>query len=236
MGRRIVEIVLLTLLAALLAVVWLHEQIPPEVPRSAPPSKAQARPEDRPGAAAQPEGRPAAQGKDPGARPSEWFWLQRAYPHGDIKQEAMALALAQADAKEAEAGDLRAAWTCAGPGNIGSRVTDLAVHPSDPDHVYAAMASGGVFRSLDGGASWTPLFDEQAVLPVGAIALDPEDPQILYVGTGEANAGSFSFYGMGVFKSTDAGESRTSLGLEATRYIGRIAVDPRDGRTIFVAG
>ncbi|MCK4303926.1 MAG: hypothetical protein KAY24_06785 [Candidatus Eisenbacteria sp.] len=173
--------------------------------------------------------------RDPSARPNEWFWRQRAWPHGDIKQEAYKLVLEQVRRKEQEGFGLRASWTYAGAGNIGARVTDLAVHPSDHDIVYAAMASGGVFRSVDGGESWTPLFDDQAVLPVGAIALDPQDPDVVYVGTGEANAGSFSFFGLGVFKSSDAGLSWRSVGLEESRYIGRIVVDPTDGQRVYVA-
>ena len=182
---------------------------------------------------------------EPNARPSEWFWQQRAYPHGDIKQSSYALMLEQAAAKEREAqlartgGDksliLSAQWEQRGPSNIGARVTDLAIHPGDPNIVYAAMASGGIFKTVDGGSNWTPIFDDQPVLTIGAVTLDPQNPETIYVGTGEANAISYSFFGLGVFKSSDGGVSWQHLGLEATRYIARIVVDPTDSDRIYLA-
>jgi len=175
--------------------------------------------------------------REPNQRPNDWFWFQRADATGDIPQAALQRALDQAAAKEREGALMagRTGWTQAGPTNIGARVTDIAVHPTSADLAYAAMASGGIFRTEDGGAHWAPIFDEQAVLPVGAVALDPSNPDVIYAGTGEANAASLSFFGLGVFKSTDAGASWQHLGLEATRYIGRILVDPADGQRVYVA-
>ncbi len=182
---------------------------------------------------------------EPKARPSEWFWRQRAYPHGDIKLEAVKLVLAEAAAKEAEAQLLRAAgdksslltetWEQRGPTNVGARVADLAIHPTNPDIIYAGIATGGVFKSIDGGTSWTPIFDDQAVLTVGAVALDPQNPETVYVGTGEANAISYSFFGVGMFKSTDGGGTWQPSGLDETRYIARIVVDPTDSDRLYVA-
>ncbi len=173
--------------------------------------------------------------REPNQRPNDWFWTQRAWPVGDIEPAALDRALDQAVALDAAGSTLRSSWIQAGPTNIGARVTDLAVHPTNPDLVYAAMASGGIFKSVDAGASWEPVFDEQAVLPVGAVALDPQAPETVYAGTGEANAASLSFFGRGVFKSTDGGGSWEHLGLEATRYIGRIVVDPTDGDRVYLA-
>ena len=175
--------------------------------------------------------------REPNQRPNDWFWRQRADAAGEISQAALARALDEAAAKE-RAGVLlagRVGWTQAGPTNIGARVTDLAVHPTNADIAYAAMASGGIFRTTDGGTSWAPVFDEQAVLPVGAVALDPSNPDVIYAGTGEANAASLSFFGLGVFKSTDAGANWEQLGLAETRYIGRILVDPVNGQRVYVA-
>jgi photosystem II stability/assembly factor-like uncharacterized protein len=173
--------------------------------------------------------------REPNQRPNDWFWTQRAWPAKDIEPAALDRALAQAAALDAAGSRLRSSWIQAGPTNIGARVTDLAVHPTNPDLVYAAMASGGVFKTSDGGSSWVPVFDEQAVLPVGAIALDPQAPETVYAGTGEANAASLSFFGRGVFKSIDGGASWDHLGLEATRYIGRIVVDPTDSNRVYLA-
>ena len=120
--------------------------------------------------------------------------------------------------------------------NIGARVTDLAFHPSDPNIIYAAMASGGVFKTTDGGSSWEPISDDLPVLTIGAIAIDPVHPDTIYVGTGEANAHSFSWFGMGLFRSTDGGRTWEYIGLEETHYIGRIIVDPTNSQRIWVAG
>jgi photosystem II stability/assembly factor-like uncharacterized protein len=101
--------------------------------------------------------------------------------------------------------------------------------------VYAGAATGGVFKSTDLGNTWFPVFDEQAVLPVGDIAVDPTDGNILYVGTGEANGGHNNFAGAGVYKTTDGGFTWTSAGLEATVSIGRILIDPLNPQRVFVA-
>jgi photosystem II stability/assembly factor-like uncharacterized protein len=104
------------------------------------------------------------------------------------------------------------------------------------DIIYAAIASGGVLKSIDGGYTWTPISDELPVLTIGAIALDPADPDVIYLGTGEANAHSFSWFGMGLYKSTDAGVTWEYKGLEDTRYIARIVVDPMNSNRVWVAG
>ncbi len=179
--------------------------------------------------------RPAEAPREPSARPNSWFHTQRAWPGIELSQPALTRALEQAAALDRSGPSLRSSWVQAGPTNIGARVTDIAVHPTNPDLAYAGMASGGVFVTQNGGANWDPIFDDQAVIPVGAVALDPSDPATLFVGTGEANAASLSFFGMGVFRSSDAGANWEHLGLEATRYIGRIVVDPTDGERVYLA-
>jgi len=172
---------------------------------------------------------------EPSARPNEWFWRQRAWPQGRIHFEVFKQAIEQARSLRASSGRMGPAWQAAGPTNIGARVTDLAVDPVDPGVFYAAMASGGVFKSVDAGDHWSPIFDEEASLSIGAVAVDPSHPQTVWVGTGEANAASYSFFGLGIFKSLDGGSSWTCKGLEPTRYIARIVVDPNDGDRVFAA-
>jgi len=173
---------------------------------------------------------------EPGAFPSDWAFRQRAYPEGRIDYDLARESIEDAQAMRLEARRARAGtWTERGPTNIGARVTDLVVHPTNPNLIYAAIASGGVFKSEDGGTTWSPIFDDQPVLTIGDIALDPDDPDIIYVGTGEANAASHSWFGMGMFKSVDGGDSWSYIGLEETRYIGRIVVDPHDTDRIWVA-
>lgn len=126
-------------------------------------------------------------------------------------------------------------WTAAGPTNVGGRITAIAVDPHDPDHVWLGAAAGGVFESHDAGNTWTPVFDDQPVLTVGAIAAHPTDSNIVYVGTGEANGSSYSYDGNGVYKTVDGGATWQHVGLAETRRIGRIAIDPVDPQRVFVA-
>jgi len=183
-------------------------------------------------------------GHEPGLLPNQWFWNQRAYPHNEIRQESLRLAIDQAQQKRAAAKAMRATdksglldspWELRGPTNVGARVTDLAVHPSNSSIVYAAMASGGVFKTTNGGTNWNPLFDDQAVLSCGAVALDPQNPERVWLGTGEANASSYSFFGMGIYLSEDGGQTWQNKGLSEGRYIARVVVDPTDGERVFAA-
>jgi len=175
----------------------------------------------------------------PAARryPSEWAWLQRTYPYftADPTAHLQALQQAQRMRRLAKNSKLAPAWKLAGPTNIGGRISALAFNPKDSKIVYAGAATGGVFKSTDRGVSWRPIFDDQAVLPVGDVAVDPNNPNVLYVGTGEANGGHNNFSGAGMFKSTDAGATWNLSGLEATTAIGRIVIDPSNSNRVFVA-
>lgn len=173
----------------------------------------------------------------PPRTPNPWFFLERAYPQGRIPKDAWRQAQLEAAALKQQAGPRSGSWTFRGPTNIGGRVTDLAVDPLDANVVYAGAAEGGVLRSTDAGQHWIPLFDEQATLSIGAIALDPSDNDVLYAGTGEVNpgGGSVAYGGAGIFRSTDRGDSWSALGLEEAGSIGRIRIDPADPNRIFVA-
>jgi len=169
--------------------------------------------------------------------PSEWAWLQRTYPYfnADPTAHLQALQQAQSMRRLAKSSHLAPAWKFAGPTNIGGRISALAFNPKDAKIVYAGAATGGVFKSLDRGVSWRPIFDNQAVLPIGDVAVDPNNPNVLYVGTGEANGGHNNFSGAGVFKSTDAGSTWKLSGLETTTAIGRIVIDPSNSNRVYVA-
>jgi len=172
--------------------------------------------------------------------PNPWFFLERAFPRGEIPKDEWRRAQRDAEAMRAAAradNGFRAGWVARGPTNIGGRVTDLAVDPTDANRVFAATAEGGVLRSTDAGLHWTPLFDQEASLSIGAIALDPVDTDIVYAGTGEVNpgGGSVAYGGTGLYRSTDAGLTWEVLGLEETGSIGRVRVDPTDSDRIYVA-
>ncbi|GAB5521334.1 MAG: hypothetical protein RhofKO_35850 [Rhodothermales bacterium] len=169
--------------------------------------------------------------------PSETAWIQRTAPYFQadpaVYNEALA-AKRQLETASKTLDDI-GAWQLAGPTNVGGRIVDIEFHPTQPDIVYLGAATGGVFRSEDTGLTWAPIFDDQAVLNIGDIALDPRDPETLYVGTGEANGGHNNFSGGGLYKSVNGGQSWDLLGLEATTSIARVAVHPEQTNTLFVA-
>lgn len=126
-------------------------------------------------------------------------------------------------------------WRLVGPDVRSGRCTDVAGVPGNPDIMYAAFATGGLWKTTDRGNSWFPLFDKQATQSMGNIALAPSNPDILYVGTGEANIFRSSLPGAGIYSSQDAGKTFQHLGLENTGTIARIIVHPTDPKTVYVA-
>jgi photosystem II stability/assembly factor-like uncharacterized protein len=120
-------------------------------------------------------------------------------------------------------------------GPPGNRVSAVVGVPGDPNTFYAGAASGGVWKSTDGGVHWRPVFDSQPAQSIGSIAIAPSDPNVVWVGTGESFIRSNVSLGNGVYRSTDAGKTWTHLGLEKTGRIGRVVVDPRNPDVAFVA-
>ncbi|MDQ6677013.1 MAG: glycosyl hydrolase [Acidobacteriota bacterium] len=122
-----------------------------------------------------------------------------------------------------------------GPAMISGRIVDIAVDPANAAHYFIAAASGGVWKTANNGTSWTPIFDNEGSYSIGALALDPKNPAVLWVGTGEANSQRSVSYGDGIYRSEDAGRTWRNLGLKSSEHIARIAIDPRDSRTVYVA-
>jgi photosystem II stability/assembly factor-like uncharacterized protein len=125
-------------------------------------------------------------------------------------------------------------WRLVGPFRGGRALTATGV-PGEPDRFYFGAVGGGVWRTDNAGRTWEPIFDSQPVASIGAIAVAPSDPNVLYVGSGEADMRSDISYGNGVYKSTDGGKTWAFIGLKDTRQIGRILVDPVDPNLVFVA-
>lgn len=126
-------------------------------------------------------------------------------------------------------------WRPTGPDVISGRVTDVEGIPGDTMTMYAAYATSGLWKTVDGGKNWQSIFDSQATLSIGDIALAPSDRNIIYVGTGEANIFRASLPGRGMYKSTDGGKSWTNIGLNNTGTIARILVHPKDPNIVYAA-
>jgi len=122
-----------------------------------------------------------------------------------------------------------------GPALMGGRIADIAVHPANSSIWYVASASGGVWKTSNAGVTWTPVFDQQGSYSIGDVSLDPSNPDTVWVGTGENVSGRHVGWGDGVYKSTDAGQSWTNMGLKKSEHIGKILVDPRDSNVVYVA-
>ncbi len=173
--------------------------------------------------------------KEPDVLPNEWMAYQRVYPYDKIKLDNYLKSMEDAQKLHEESAHYKYSWELVGPTNIGGRITDLAVNPNDLSTYYVGAASGGVYKTINGGSSWENIFTDVPVISVGAIALDPNNVNTLYVGTGEANASSYSFLGNGMYKSTNGGMSWDNIGLEYSGYIGRIVVDYMNSQRVFVA-
>jgi len=124
---------------------------------------------------------------------------------------------------------------CLGPARISGRVDDFAVHPTRPWIYYVAVSSGNLWKTENAGTTFTPIFDDQGSFSIGCLALDPQNPLTIWVGTGENNSQRSVGYGDGVYKSTDGGHSWKNMGLKDSEHIGMIKVDPRNSNVLYVA-
>ena len=126
-------------------------------------------------------------------------------------------------------------WRAIGPAVMGGRIDDLAVDERNPSTIYVGAASGGVWKTVNAGTTWTPLFDREGVASIGDVALSASNPDLVWVGTGEPNNRQSSSFGDGVYKSNDGGRSWSHMGLRETQHIGRVIIDPVDSETVYVA-
>ncbi|HET9482291.1 MAG TPA: glycosyl hydrolase, partial [Candidatus Polarisedimenticolia bacterium] len=122
-----------------------------------------------------------------------------------------------------------------GPAATSGRIGDLVVHPTDRSTWYVAVASGGVWKTTNAGTTFTPIFDSQGSYSIGCLAIDTNNPLVLWVGAGENNSQRSVSYGDGVYKSVDGGRTWDNMGLKQSEHIGRIVIDPRDSDVVYVA-
>ena len=216
-------------------------------------------------AAAQDADSPEKEERDIVRKRSEWFYGQRAYPHQHVPSRAYQRALAQLEQKRAAEAAARLrqkkpqtapSWTSIGPQPIDTpygasvvsgRVTAIAINPSNTSNIYITGAQGGVWETTNAGSSWTPLTDTQVSLASGSLVLDPTNSSTIYVGTGEENFSGDSYYGEGILKSTDGGNTWTQMcGPFCGPYgqdgyygggarIGSLAVDPFNNQILLAA-
>ncbi len=126
-------------------------------------------------------------------------------------------------------------WRSIGPASMGGRIDDIAVVESNSFIIYLGFATGGVWKSVNNGTTWEPVFDTHPTSSIGDIAVCQSDPNIVWVGTGEPNNRQSSSFGDGIYKSTDGGKTFVNVGLKQTQTIARIVVDPKDADTVYVA-
>ncbi|MBL7776551.1 MAG: hypothetical protein JNK89_11150, partial [Saprospiraceae bacterium] len=185
----------------------------------------------------------AAKTLDRKTEPYEWFSFQRSFPDRDFDWKGWQRRLAGLQTEFARS--LRANslaennnapdWTLQGPGNVAGRVNTLAIHPNDDNTVLAGFSAGGIFKTTDGGLSWKPVFDNHLELSIGHISFDPNNPNVLYAGTGDVNIPAIAFNGHGIYKSSDAGETWKHLGLDQAGVISKVWVDPSNSNTLYAA-
>lgn len=183
---------------------------------------------------------PPAESREEKAKhaPVDHFFLQRSYPESTFAEQAYLDALeevrAQMNLRLSPPVGFSEAWSAKGPGNIGARVNALAVHPNNEQIIYAGFSGGGLFKTTDGGLNWQAIFEDRPYLAIGAIAIDPQNPEIVYVGTGDPNITGYPFLGDGLYRSNNGGQSWTRIGLEDTRIISKIVIDPSNTQRIYV--
>lgn len=122
-----------------------------------------------------------------------------------------------------------------GPALMSGRVVGFAVHPENRSRFFIAVASGGVWKTENAGVTWTPVFDNEGSYSIGCVVLDPKNPNVVWVGTGENNSQRSVGYGDGVYKSIDGGKTWSNVGLKNSEHIGKILIDPRDSDIVYVA-
>ncbi len=167
--------------------------------------------------------------------PHDFMFMQRAFPTGEIKADAYSKAIAWKK-QNAQRSNSNAIWEFTGPLNVGGRITDIEIPSNQPETYYVGAASGGIFKTINSGDSWTPVFDEQEMLSIGDIEISKNNNEHIWVGTGEVNAGggSLAYDGDGVYKSEDGGITWESKGLPDIGSVGKIVLDPNNDAVAFV--
>lgn len=167
--------------------------------------------------------------------PSDWFYTQRAYPLDEIPVEKYFDAIGKKSTL-VDRSSMSVSWTPIGPTNIGGRVTCIVADPLNPNIIIIGAAAGGIFKTTNGGVNWTPKTDFAPALGMGSLEMDPNNSNIVYAGTGEANSATDCYPGYGLLKSTDKGDTWNVIGLSEVLNIAAIKVHPLNSNIIYAAG
>ena len=122
-----------------------------------------------------------------------------------------------------------------GPAFMSGRISDIAIHPEDENTWYLAVGSGNVWKTVNSGVTWDPIFDDQGSYSIGCVTIDPNNPHVVWVGTGEDLGGRHFGYGDGIYRSEDGGKNWTNMGLKNSEHIGNIVVHPKNSDIIYVS-
>ena len=165
--------------------------------------------------------------------------MEREYPDFKLDvetcmQRMKTIAMQEAVADRSNLPGFEHNWRVEGPGNIGARINAIAVQPTNYDVIYVGYSTGGVWKTVDGGDTWLPIFDQGQASAIGDIVVDPSNPNRIYVGTGDLNIGGYSYSGDGLWKSDNGGATWSNIGLAEVRIISKILIDPGNPNTIYV--
>lgn len=167
--------------------------------------------------------------------PEEGHMMAKNYPEKTFAYKAYEAALANVK-KEISFSDSRnGAWVNEGPGNIGGRINTIGMHPSNSSEMMLGYGYGGIFKTENGGDDWFPVFDQEDITTISDIKYDPNDGNIVYVGTGDLNISGFAKNGRGVYKSTNSGEDWTKIGLEDAGIIAEIGISEANSDIVYAA-
>lgn len=171
---------------------------------------------------------------------SRWFRTRAAWPIREAPVHKLVRERLRVEKALAPPPNFTAKWECVGPTNIGGRLTCLAYHPKYPERIWAGAAGGGVWQSKDGGQNWASCWNDQDILNIGSLAVDPRNADTIYCGTGEANLSLDSYPGIGLYSSRDAGRTWQLLASSersgVPSGIGVIAIDPFDSKHLLIGG
>ncbi len=172
----------------------------------------------------------------------KWYWGQRTFGLGYIPKGALQAAVQQRDAMRAGSGKgmmtqsiQQPPWTLVGPYNIGGRVNAIAINPHNANTVFIGAANGGVWKTMDAGTTWTPLTDQLQSVSMGSLAIDPNDTNIVFAGTGELPSGIDTYTGYGLLRSTDGGTTWSDIGLSSVGAYSRVIVNPNHSNIVYAA-